>query len=69
MILFEAKKAILGSGLKQTHIARVMGLSPNTLSKKLHGYLRMTKAEKQLLAEVLGRDAQELFPEGEEHSH
>lgn len=68
MILFELKKAILESGLKQTFIARQLGIDETTLSKKIHGYLPILDKEKKPLAEILGKDVAELFvapiPEG-----
>ena len=68
MILFELKKAILEKGLKQTFIARQLGIDETTLSKKIHGYLPIFDQEKKDLAVILGKDVDDLFvapiPEG-----
>jgi hypothetical protein len=63
MIYFELKRAILESGLKQTFIAGKVGLDPVLFSKKVNGYRPMTQAEKEQLAEILGKRIGELFPE------
>ena len=53
MELFELKKAILTSGLKQTYISRVIGLDHVLFSKKLNGYLPFSPAEKTQLLKIL----------------
>lgn len=67
MVHFELKRAILKSGLKQTFIARTMGLDPNLFSKKLNGYRPMTQNEKEKLAKFLGKEISDLFPVGDEN--
>ena len=62
MILFELKRQILTSGLKQTHIARAIGLEPTILSKKINGHLGITEDEKLAISKVLGRKVKDLFP-------
>ena len=63
MIELNLKGAILQSGLKQTHIARLMGVDPTTLSKKIHGYIDTTEDEKTRLSEILKVPVSELFLE------
>lgn len=63
MILFQLKRAILESGLKQAFIARQIGLDDTTLSKKLHGYRPMTDNEKRSIAKLLRKNVCDLFPQ------
>ena len=53
MELFELKKAILKSGLKQTYISRVMGINDVLFSKKLNGYLPFLPEEKTQLLKII----------------
>jgi hypothetical protein len=53
MELFELKKAILVSGLKQTYISRVMGINHVLFSKKLNGYLPFLPEEKTQLLKII----------------
>jgi hypothetical protein len=66
MIYFALKRAILESGLKQTFIARKVGLDPTLFSKKINRYRPMTQKEKEKLAKILGKRITELFPTGDE---
>ncbi len=63
MIKFTLKVAILKSGLKQTHIARLLDVDPTTFSKKIHGYIDTTEGEKLRLSEILQVPVRELFLE------
>ena len=62
MIQFELKRAILNSGLKQDYIARRLNLQPTVFSKKIHGWIKITKDEKNGLSRLLNIPAKVLFP-------
>lgn len=60
-----AKRAVLRSGLKQTFIAREMGIHTSRLSRVLNGHMDATETEKRLLAATLRCSVSDLFPEAE----
>lgn len=47
------------SGLKLSHVARVVGVSPNTLRMKLNGETEFKLSEAQRLAELLRLTAEQ----------
>jgi hypothetical protein len=53
MELFELKKAIMRSGLKQTFISGIMGINHVMFSKKLNGYLPFSPEEKTQLLKII----------------
>jgi DNA-binding XRE family transcriptional regulator len=59
----ELKQAIVDSGMKQTFIAQVAGLSEWRLSRIIHGRTPPTKDEKQAIAAALGKQVHALFAE------
>lgn len=48
------KNLVAGSGYKLHHVARVLGISSNTLRLKLNGTSEFKVGEAQRLAELLG---------------
>lgn len=56
------KIAIVSSGIAQQEIARKLGMDPTHLSRIVNG-LHCDDATKRRIADVLGRDLQELWPE------
>ncbi len=59
----ELKKALLERRVPDYHSAIDANLNPTKLSKIISGYTIPTQDEKERLAEVLQRPANELFPE------
>lgn len=56
------KLAIVASGRHQKDIAAELGVLESTLSRWANG-LHVPDERRQLIADVLGRDVAELFPE------
>jgi hypothetical protein len=63
MILFDLKKAIIKSGLKQGYIARQAGIEETRLSKAIHGHRPLSKNDEKNLAKALGMRVEDLFPQ------
>lgn len=57
------KAAIHDSGLKQTAIARDVGLSEPQLSRIINGHQDPTPEQKKAIAKALHRKVQDLFSE------
>lgn len=55
-------KAIIDSGKKKKTIARLARMSPSKFSKVLHGDRPADEKERERLARVLNKPADELFP-------
>lgn len=56
------KIALLETGKKQGRIARLLKISDTTLSRIVRGRREPTDEQRKALAEFLGRDASEIFP-------
>ena len=59
----ELKKALIDRGVPDYRSAIDANLNPTKLSKIISGYTIPTQDEKERLAEVLKRPADELFPQ------
>ena len=61
-----AKRAIKESGLKQSDVAKEMGITYTTLNRKLNGYVPITLDEAVWLKLAIGstKPLEELFAEG-----
>lgn len=57
------KVAILDSGLKQTAIAKAARMTPEVLSKIIHGHQDSTDDQKKSIAKVLHKKVADLFSE------
>jgi transcriptional regulator with XRE-family HTH domain len=55
------KLEIFKRGLRQSHLARELGINEANLSKIIHGYREPSTVVKQLLAGFLGVDIEWLF--------
>lgn len=59
------KSAIFATGKHQQRIARLARIQPQKLSHVIHGRRELDDAERDRLANVLGKSIGELFPIGE----
>ena len=57
------KIAVIQSGLRGYEVERVLNFWPGKLSKILSGIIEPTDSEKAMLAQALGKQVVELFPE------
>jgi transcriptional regulator with XRE-family HTH domain len=57
---------LLNSGLKQFFIASRAGIEQTRFSKIVHGHIVATPEEKAAIADALGKQVDEIFPDAED---
>jgi len=62
-INFRLVKAIAGSGLRIDEIAPVLGVYDVVLYREINGRETLGRKKRKELAQILGQDEKELFPE------
>jgi hypothetical protein len=63
-INFRLVKAIAGSGLRIDEIAPLLGVYDVVLYREINGREPLARRKRKELAQILGQDEKELFPEG-----
>jgi cyanate lyase len=63
-INFRLVKAIAGSGLRIDEIAPVLGVYDVVLYREINGRETLSRKKRKELAQILGQDEKELFPQG-----